>query len=170
MLQVVVWVISLPLLLKLASSSVGGFLSNIQVPANFWILGVVYFVLGYLFFAVVAASVASLSSSVQEAQGIAGIYTLFNVAPFWFISLLLLYPSSPAWIVLSIFPLSAPVLTMMRLGLIGVPAWQLAISILVLALSVAGGLFIAARLLRAYMLLYGKRPNLATVIRNFNRV
>jgi len=45
LIQVMVWVISIPLLLNLASSSIGGFISSIQIPANFMILGIVYFIL-----------------------------------------------------------------------------------------------------------------------------
>jgi ABC-2 type transport system permease protein len=166
LLQVIVWVISLSLLLHLASSTIGGFLSNIQIPANFWALGIIYFILGYLLFSVQSAQIAAVTSTVQEAQGIAGLYSLFIVAPFWFVSLLLIFPNSPVWIGLSIFPFTAPVLVMMRLGLTGVPAWQLVASIIVLALSVLGGLTLAARLLRTYMLMYGKRPGLREVIRN----
>jgi ABC-2 type transport system permease protein len=166
LVQVVFWVITLPLLLNLASSSIGGLLSTIQIPANFWVLGIVYFILGYLVFAVLSAAIAAVTSSVQEAQGLAGIYSLFAVAPFWCVSLLLLYPNSPVWIVFSVFPFTAPVLTMMRLGLTGVPVWQLAVSTAVLALCVVAGLLLAARLLRVYMLMYGKRPNLAEIIRN----
>ena len=51
-------------------------------------------------------------------------------------------------------------------GMAGVPAWQLIASIGVLVLSIIRGLFLAARLLRTYLLLYGKRPGLAEIIRN----
>ena len=47
----------------------------------------------------------------------------------------------------------------------GVPAWQLAVSIAVLVLSIVGGLALAARLLRTYLLMYGKRPALAEIVR-----
>ncbi len=163
--QVVVWVVSAPLLLNLASSSIGGFISTIQIPANFLVLGVTYFILGYLLFAVVSAGVAAISATVREAQGLASIFTLFAIAPFWFYSLLLLFPNSPIWVVFSIFPFSAPVLVMLRLGMIGVPEWQLAASIAVLVLSIVGGLLLAAKLLRTYILMYGKRPNLGEIIR-----
>lgn len=164
--QVIVWVISIPLLLNLASSSIGGFISTIQIPANFLVLGVAYFILGYLLFAVLSAGVAAISPTVQEAQGLASIYTLFAIAPFWFFSLLLLFPNNPVWIVFSIFPFTAPVLVMLRLGLTGVPAWQLAISIAVLVLCIIGGLLLAAKLLRTYLLMYGKRPDLGEIFRN----
>jgi ABC-2 type transport system permease protein len=163
--QIVVWVITIPLLLNLASSSIGGFISTIQIPSNFLVLGVAYFVLGYLLFAVLSAGVAAISATVREAQGLAAIFTLFAVAPFWFYSLIMLFPNSPIWVVFSIFPFSAPVLVMLRLGMTGVPVWQLAVSIAVLVLSIAGGLLLAAKLLRTYILMYGKRPNWGEIFR-----
>jgi ABC-2 type transport system permease protein len=166
LVQVLIWVVTFPVLLNLASSSIGGFISTIHVPANFWVLGVLYFILGYALFAVLSASVASISSTVQEAQSLAGLYTITNVAPFWFVSLLMIFPDNPVWVVLSIFPFSAPVMTMMRLGLTGVPAWQLAVSMAVMALAIVGGLLLAARLLRGYMLMYGKRPGLGQIVRS----
>jgi hypothetical protein len=39
----------------------------------------------------------------------------------------------------------------------------------VLVLSIVGGLLLAAKLLRTYLLMYGKRPNLGEIIRNFKR-
>jgi ABC-2 type transport system permease protein len=164
--QIVVWVITIPLLLNLASSSIGGFISTIQIPSNFLVLGVAYFILGYLLFAVLSAGVAAISTTVREAQGLAAIFTLFAVAPFWFYSLIMLFPNSPVWVVFSIFPFSAPVLVMLRLGMTGVPAWQLAVSIAVLVLSIVGGLLLAAKLLRTYILMYGKRPNWGEIIQN----
>lgn len=166
LVQVVVWVVSIPLLLNLASSSIGGFISTIQLPANILVLGIVYFILGYLLFAVLSAGVAAISPSVREGQGLAAIFTVPAVAPFWFVSLLLLFPNSPIWVIFSIFPFSAPVLVMLRLGLTGVAAWQLAISIAVLMLSIVGGLLLVAKLLRTYILMYGKRPGLGEIIRN----
>jgi ABC-2 type transport system permease protein len=166
LVQVMVWVISIPILLNLASSSIGGFVNTMQIPVNFLLFGILYFILGYALFAVLSACVAAVSSTVREAQGLAAIFTLFVIAPFWFYSPLLLFPNSPIWVVFSIFPFSAPVLVMLRLGMAGVPAWQLIASIGVLVLSIIGGLLLAARLLRTYLLMYGKRPRLAEIIRN----
>jgi len=166
LVQVAVWVAATPLLLNLASSSIGGFISTIHIPAGLLALAVVYFVLGYLLFAVLSVGVAAVSSSVREAQTLASIFTLWAIAPFWLLSLIMAFPNSPAWVVLSIFPFSAPVLVILRLGLTGVPGWQLAASIAVLALCIFGGLVLSSKLLRTYMLMYGKRPNLGEIIRN----
>ena len=165
LLQVLFWAVSIPLLLRLASATIGGFLTTIELTPGLLILGVVYFVLGYLLFAVVSLAIAAICSTVREAQGIAPLFTLMAVAPFWFLSLLMFFPDSPIWVVFSLVPFSAPVLVMLRLGITGVPVWQLVASMAVLVASVLGGLWIAAKLLRIYLLMYGKRPRLREIVR-----
>lgn len=169
LVQVIIWVISIPFLLNIASSSIGGIISMIQIPANFLIFGVIYFILGYLMFAVLSVNIAAVSPNVREAQGFAGLFTLFSIAPFWFYSFLMFFPNNPIWIIFSIFPFSAPVLVLLRLSMTGVPAWQLIASMAVLTFSIIGGLWLAAKLLRAYILMYGKRPNLKEIIRSLKR-
>ena len=163
--QVVVWLASAPLLLRLASSSLGGFISTIQLPANFIILGIVYFVLGYLLFAALSAGVGAISPNAREGQQLSMIYTMLVFVPIWFSSLLFIFPDSPIWVVLTIFPITAPMAAMLRLGVSGVAAWELAVSIAVLALSIIGVMFLAIRSFRIYLLMYGKRPNWGEIFR-----
>jgi ABC-2 type transport system permease protein len=164
LLQVLIWLISAPLLLSLASSSFGGFLSDIQIPANFLILGVVYFVLGYLLFAVFSVGVGGISSSATEGNTLSMFYTLTGFVPLWFFGALISFPNSPIWVVLTIFPITAPVQTMLRLGVSEIPAWQIVTSIGVLGLSIIVGLFLSIKIFRMFMLMYGKRPGLAEII------
>jgi ABC-2 type transport system permease protein len=164
LIQVAVWLVSLPLLLNLASSTFGGFFSAIQLPGNFIVLGLLYFILGYLFFVAVSAGIGAISTNTQEGQQLLMTLTMPVFIPFWFGSLLFIYPDNPIWVVLSIFPITAPVTTMLRLGVSGVPAWEVAVSIVVLGLSVIGVLFLAIRVFRIYLLMYGKRPTLREVI------
>ena len=164
--QVVVWLASAPLLLRLASSYFGGFIGTIQLPANFLILGIVYFVLGYLLFAALSAGVGAISPNAREGQQLSMIYTMLVFVPIWFSSLLFIFPDSPIWVVLTIFPITAPMAAMLRLGVSGVAAWELAVSIAVLALSIIGVMFLAIRSFRIYLLMYGKRPNWGEIIQN----
>ena len=166
LVQVAVWVAATPLLLNLASSSIGGLISTVHIPAGLLALAVVYFILGYLVFAVLSIGAAAVSSSVREAQSLASIFTLWAIAPFWLLSLIMAFPNSPAWVVLSISPFSAPVMVILRLGVTGVPAWQLATSIAVLVSCIIGGLVLSSKLLRTYMLMYGKRPGIGEIIRS----
>jgi ABC-2 type transport system permease protein len=164
--QVVVWVVSAPLLLNLASSTFGGFISTIQLPANFLVLGIVYFILGYLLFAVLSAGIGAISSNSREGQQLIGILTLPALTPLWFMSLLMLFPNNPIWVGLTIFPITAPVEVMIRLGVSDIPAWELAASIAVLGLSIIGVLLLTIRVFRTYLLMYGKRPGIGEIIRN----
>jgi ABC-2 type transport system permease protein len=166
LVQVGIWAISAPLLLKLAASSIGGFVSTIQLPANFIVLAVVYFILGYLLFAVISASVGAISSGSREGQQLVGVFAIPLLIPLWFTSLIMFFPDNPIWVFFAIFPLSAPVEVIIRLGVSAIPAWQLVASIAVLVLSIIGILFLTIRIFRIYLLMYGKRPGMGEVLRN----
>jgi len=167
LLQVLVWLISAPLLLGLASSSFGGFMSEIQIPVNFLILGIIYFILGYLLFAVLSIGIGAISSNAREGGQLSLFYTLTSFAPLWFSSLLIALPDSSIWVVLTIFPVTAPVQTMLRLGVSDIPLWQIMTSIGVLGLSIIVGLFLSIKIFRMHMLMYGKRPGFAEIIHSF---
>ena len=166
LLQVLVWLISAPLLLSLASSSFGGFLSEIQIPVNFLILGTVYFILGYLLFAVLSIGVGAISSGTREGGQLSLFYTLGCFVPLWFSSLLFMFPNSSIWVVLSIFPVTAPIQTMLRLGVSELPLWQIMTSVGVLGLSIIAGLFLSIKIFRMHMLMHGKRTSIREIIRS----
>jgi ABC-2 type transport system permease protein len=164
LLQVIVWLISAPLLLNLASISFGGFLSDIQLPTNFLLLGILYFVLGYLLFALLSVTIGGISSSTSDAQNLSMFYVMMLFVPLWLFGVYISFPNSPIWVVLSLFPITAPIQMMLRLGVSDVPAWQIVTSIGVLGLSVIVGLFFSAKIFRTFMLMYGKRPSIAEII------
>ena len=166
LLQVLVWLISAPLLLGLASSAFGGFMGEIRIPGNFLVLGIVYFILGYLLFAVIGIGAGAVSSNATEGNQLAMVFMFGCFIPLWFSSLLINFPNSPVWIVLTIYPVTAPIQTMLRLGVSEIPPWQLTASIGVLGLSVVGGLFLAGKVFRVYMLMYGKRPGIGEIVRS----
>ena len=166
LLQVLVWLISAPLLLSLASSSFGGFMSNIQIPVNFLILGIIYFILGYLLFAVLSIGIGAISSNAREGGQLSLFYTLSSFVPLWFLSLLIPFPNSSIWVVLTIFPVTAPVQTMLRLGVSDIPQWQIMTSIGVLVISIIAGLYLAIKVFRMYMLMHGKRPGFSEIIQS----
>lgn len=58
-----------------------------------------------------------------------------------------------------------PILVMLRLGITVAPTWQPVAGMAVLTASAGGGLWIAAKLLRIYLVMYGKRPRLCEIVR-----
>ena len=165
LLQVLVWLISMPFILDLASASFGGIIGYISVPVNFLLLGVAYFVLGYLLFAVLSIGLGAISTNSQEGSTLSLVYTLTSFIPLWLFALLLFFPESPLWVVLTIFPVTAPVQVMVRLGVGTIPFWQIVVSIGVLMVSIAVGMILAIRIFRLHMLMAGLRPKLGEIVK-----
>jgi ABC-2 type transport system permease protein len=153
-------------LLDLASSTFGDLLHWIEIPANFIVLGVVYFILGYMLIAILSIGVGAISSNATEASALSMFYTMASFIPLWLLGLTIPFPNSPIWVVLTILPITAPIQTMVKLSISEIPLWQLISSIGLLILSIIGGLYLAIKVFRLYMLMYGKRPGLGEIFGN----
>jgi len=127
-------------------------------------MGIVYFILGYLLFAVFSIGFGAISSNAREGGQLSMFYIFASFVPLWFSSLLLAFPDSFIWVVLTIFPVTAPIQTMLRLGVSEIPLWQILTSIGVLGLSVIMGLFLSIKIFRMHMLMHGKRPSFSEII------
>ena len=153
----------------LAGSALAAPILSGQLSIHFtWVEGVlfaVYFVLGYLLYASLFAGLASSCETEQELQ----MYTPLAAIPIWLsfslIWLIINNPSSVWSIAASLFPATAPIIMMLRMGAQTPPVWQFAASIAILAVSVWVVLWISARLYRVGILMYGKRATLPELLR-----
>jgi ABC-2 type transport system permease protein len=132
-------------------------------------LGIIYFILGYLLFAIWMAVAGSMGTTQRESQQIASIFSLAAAMPWMAISVIFTNPGSPLAVVLSYFPLTSPVMMLIRLGLSTVPANQIAISLVLLVLGIAFSLWAGAKIFRVGLLMYGKRPGLKDLARAFKQ-
>jgi ABC-2 type transport system permease protein len=165
LVQIVVWLATIAVLAPVFSTTIGGFLSNLSVPLGVLCLGLLYFILGYLFFAMIMAGVGAVSTTPQESQQLSSLFTLMAVVPLWAGGFIIQNPGHVVTLVLTLFPFTAPITLMTRLGLTQVPPWEIVASVAILMLSTVGALFVAAKVLRAFLLMYGKRPDLKQIIR-----
>ena len=129
------------------------------------VLALVYFLLGYLLFATLMASAGSLGSSAREGQQIAGLFSGLTAIPFMVSSFIWTNPNSLLVQILSYVPLTAPVMMLQRLGMGEVPPYQIAISLVLLILGIGGALWAGAKVFRMGLLMYGKRPSVAEILR-----
>ncbi len=134
-----------------------------HIPARVLILGVVYYVLGFILYATLMAGVGVLGATAQESQQLAGIFSLFAALPYMVGSFIFANPNITIARILSFFPLTAPTMMMMRLPLAEVPWIDVAGSITILLLSVPAALWVGGRLFRVGVLIYGKRPTLKEI-------
>jgi ABC-2 type transport system permease protein len=73
---------------------------------------------------------------------------------------------SAGWVtILSLIPFFTPTLMMMRISFLPPPAWQLAASYAIMVASVIVMGWLAAKIFRVGILMYGKRPTLPELVR-----
>ena len=161
--QIAVWVGAVYLASRMTgvlSAFEATFLANLYLPLEIMPVVLAYFVLGYLFFAAAYGMVGALSGSMQEGPQYAVIFTLPAAIPFYFFSVFLSTPDGPIPVVFSLFPLTASLSMVMRMVLSTVPAWQIGLSLGLLALADVGMMWLAGRLFRVQILLAGQTPRL----------
>ena len=136
-----------------------------DVSFGVWLIYLAYFVLGFLLYAALFAAVGAMVSSEQEAQQAAQPVMLLIVASVIFMQPVLFDPVGTLAQVTTLVPFSSPILMPMRMSMVPVPASEIAASLAILALSCAAIIWLAARIYRVGLLMYGKRPSLRELAR-----
>lgn len=156
LLQVVIWLAMGIGALQVAQAL--DTLAGVTIPTDMLILGIIYFLLNYLLYASFAAGVGAAVGSEQESRQVAGFFSFVTMIPVFFIVSFMSDPNGPIAIALTLIPFTAPTAVMLRLGFGSVPAWQLAVSMVLLVLTTLVVVWASARVFRWALLLYGKRP------------
>ena len=156
---------------RIASLILGGS-SNIALPEGISLpLLVVFgimFVLGFALYAVLYAGAASLVSRQEDVNQIVAPLTIVSVGGYLVASYAgtgLIPIDSPLVIVMSFIPFFSPYLMLTRMGQGTAGPAEVAIAIALLALFIPVALWIAARLYRSGVLMYGQSPTPRTLWR-----
>lgn len=164
LVQMVIWTAAGFGILGLASGQIPAF-SQVTLPGASALLGILYFVLGYMLFGTVFACVGALTPTAREGNQFVPIFVIPAIIPFYASVAIQGDPTGLFSRVLTFFPLSSPVAVLMRLAASGIDAWEIALSATILATAALGALWVAGRLFGAYILMYGKRPSMKEVWR-----
>ncbi len=124
----------------------------------------VYFILGYLIYSSIYAAIgAAVDNETDTQQFIFPIILPLMLAIYVGFFSVFSNPHGPIAVGFSLFPLTSPIVMMMRLpggiGDGGVPVWQLVSSILILIVTFIGIVWLAAKIYRVGILMYGKKPS-----------
>lgn len=130
-----------------------------KLPPSILIWGIIYFILGYAVYASLMAGLGALVPNIREASQTTTVVILPLIIPLVFISSLIQAPNSPLSVVLSLFPLTAPVSMMTRLAATTVPFWQTALAAVLIGLTALFLVQSAAKMFRAQNLLSGQSIN-----------
>jgi len=142
---------------KQTAGEVSHILLDMNVPVIIAVF-IVFFLLGYIFYSSMYAAIGSAVDNETETQQ----FTLFAIIPL----MLGMYgsftimnnPEGPLGFWLSMIPFTSPVAMIARIPF-GVPVWQILVSVLLLLLSTFLMVYIAAKVYRVGILMYGNKAS-----------
>ncbi len=135
------------------------------VPVSHALLLVIYFVLGYLFYAAIFIALGSPVTTEQEAQQINSYLVLVLILP-----LVIAFPAmqnpNAGWIrILTYFPLLTPTMMALRIPIQTPSVWEILSTIILMSVCIVGGMRVAGKIFRVAILSTGKRPGFAEMLR-----
>ncbi|MFL5595134.1 MAG: ABC transporter permease [Gemmatimonadaceae bacterium] len=169
--QQILWIVTTYVLLKLRApimARLGAPAINFTLPDISLAAGIIFllfFLLGFIFYSSLYAAVGSSVNSESEARQAASPLMILIVSTGVFIQPVLLNPTGTTARVLSLVPISSPIIMPIRMAVTGVPPLELAASIVFLAIGCLAALWIASRIYRVGLLMYGKRPTMKEMAR-----
>lgn len=124
---------------------------------------ILYFMLGYLIYSSIYAAIgAAVDNETDTQQFVFPVIIPLMLAIYVGFFSVISNPNGPIAVWFSIFPLTSPIVMMMRLpsgiGEGGVALWQLLLSLSLLVLTFLAIVWLAAKIYRIGILMYGKKP------------
>lgn len=126
---------------------------------------VLFFLMGYFIYATLYALVGSMVTTSQEGGQLAMPIILLLVVGFYLAFPVIRSPNSSFAVWVSLVPFFAPITMLIRIVAQEPPLWQIALSLVIGFATVAVMLWLAARVYRVGMLMYGKRATIPEVLK-----
>lgn len=114
---------------------------------------------GYLLYSAMFAAVGSAVDSVQDAQQLQTPITIPIILSLLVMIAVMKDPNSPLAFWFSMIPFTSPVVMMARIPY-GIPLWEIALSLVILYASFIAMVWLAAKIYRVGIFMYGKKPTL----------
>ena len=147
-----------------AAAATAGLSFGGLTPALFVVV-ILYFLFGFVFYASLLAAAGAMVNSEQDAQQAAMPVMILIMGTWLFVNSVLINPSGTIATVLSWMPFSSPIVMPMRMGLSSVSWLTVGGSLAVCALGCVLAVWLAARIYRVGMLMYGKKPSIRELVR-----
>ncbi len=166
--QFAIWVTSAAVVVAIAARYVAAAGAELPLP-SISPLAIVYFliffVIGFFLYASIFALIGSMVTTVQEGGQFAFLPVMLMLAGFYFSFAVIRDPNSQLSFWASVAPFVAPMTMPVRILSETPPFWQIALSILVNGATIAGLIWLASRVYRIGMLMYGKRATVPEVLK-----
>lgn len=159
----VMWKVRSPILAKLGAPQISTGLPDVTLGTGLILLA--FFVLGFMFYAGLFAAVGATVNSEQEAQQAQMPVVLLLVCSVMFVQNVLMTPDSTLSRTLSLMPFSAPIVMPLRMTVAPVPAMDTAMALVSVALGALFTTWLASRIYRVGLLMYGKKPSMREIMK-----
>lgn len=137
----------------------------VATPWSWVIVVMFFFLLGLLFYGALYAAIGATVGSEQDARQAATPVVMLVVVTGVLISPTVQNPTSQLAAIMSLLPFSSPIIMPIRMAMTNVPVIQVLGSLAILLASCVGATWLAGRIYRVGMLMYGKRPTLSELRR-----
>ena len=148
-------------------SEMASIISTITAPDYLLrILGgfLIYFVGGYLLYAAMFAAVGSAVDNEKDTQNLQLPITIPLMLGIFVMLSAMQEPHGPLAFWFSMIPFTSPIVMMVRLPY-GVPGWELALSVGLLVLTFVGMVWLAGKIYRVGVFMYGKKPTFRELLK-----
>lgn len=136
-----------------------------HIPPMLFVYFVIYFLMGYFIYSTVYAVVGSMVTTTQEGGQLALPVVLMLVAGFYLSFNIIRSPNSSLAFWASMFPFFAPITMLVRIVTETPPLWQILLSLGIGIATIVGLVWLASRIYRVGMLMYGKKATIPEVWR-----
>jgi ABC-2 type transport system permease protein len=136
-----------------------------KIPLIFYLYFVVFFLVGYFVYATLYALLGSVVTTAQEGGQAAMPIIMMLVISFYLFLPVSRNPDSSLSFWLSMIPFFAPISMLVRIVTQTPPLWQILLSLLIGVTTATFLTWVAAKIYRVGMLMYGKRPSIPEVLR-----
>jgi ABC-2 type transport system permease protein len=160
--QVGIWIIVALVVAKLALA--GTDIDFLPSPGQLACFAI-FFVLGFVLYASVAAALGAMTNSEQELQQMNMFLMLPLISCTVVIFRVVTDPDGPISVFMSFVPFCTPLIMYTRIIVHQPPIWQVVLSIVLLIATIYLFLWVASRIYRVGVLMYGKKPNLPEILR-----
>ena len=118
-----------------------------------------YFALGFMLYGALYAAIGAMCNTIQETQQYAIFVTVFIIVGFFAVFALIKDPTGPLGVTMSYIPFFAPFTMPVRWSLTSVPPLELVLSLALMVATLLACVWLAARIYRTGILMYGKKPS-----------
>ncbi|MFN1836142.1 ABC transporter permease [Balneola sp. MJW-20] len=140
-------------------------LEGLVVDPSIFVFFFIYFLLGLLIYSAVFAAIGSAVDSEQDTQQFM-IPVMIPIFIGYFLNTKVIEnPDSSIAIIASLVPFTSPINMISRIASTDVPIWQIGLSILLLMITFVGVMWLASKIYRVGILMYGNRPSYKDLVK-----